>query len=131
MQHRSRFPEYRTKPRKAVEEDQDHQRWEQVAARTRRAAQLGARAAYLRQQAEWLEAEVQAELHQADLLIQEGRRRKAEEARQARTHQAEAAAAAVVAAEAARQVEEDLQHRNHQHKWPQGKRVRFRLPTDR
>jgi hypothetical protein len=111
---------------------------EQVEARTRRAAQLGARAAHLRQQAEWLEAEVQAELHQAGLLIQEAvRRRRREQIHQqeaaVEAHRQEAAAAARRAeAEAvARRVEEDLQRRRQQGKQARGKRVRFQLPTGR
>jgi hypothetical protein len=132
MTHRSRTQESRHKPQ---EEEQDHQHLEQVEACTRRAAQLGARAAHLRQQAEWLEAEVQAELHQAGLLIQEAvRRRRREQIRQqeaaVEAHQ-QAAAAAARRAEAeavARRVEEDLHLRN---KRAQRRRVRFRLPTDR
>jgi len=152
MTHRSRTPGSHHRPR---EEGQDHQHLEQVEARTRRAAQLGARAAHLRQQAEWLEAEVQAELHQAGLLIQEAvRRRRREQIRQqeavaeahqqaaeaaarraeaeaaARRAEAEAAARRAEAEAVARQVEGDLQRRR-QDKRAQGRRVRFQLPTGR
>jgi hypothetical protein len=87
---------------------------------------------------EWLEAEVQAELHQAGLLIQEAvRRRRREQIRQqeaaVEAHRQEAAAAArrAEAEAAARRVEEDLHLRNKRDKQAQRRRVRFRLPTDR
>ena len=135
MTHRSRTPGSRHRPR---EEGQDHQHLEQVEARTRRAAQLGARAAHLRQQAEWLEAEVQAELHQVGLLIQEAVRRRRQEqihqqeaAVEARRQEAAAAARRAEAEAAARRVEEDLHLRSKQDKQAQRKQVRFRLPMDR